>query len=92
MQKINPDTLNNTLKIKPKRMKKNLRYRNVLHFLNKHAFLRTKILWHKINAFISNELRKMIMLRLKLKNAFYKNCFYENWCNCKLQHKFSVDL
>ena len=38
MQKINPDTLNTTLKIEPKRIKKNLRYRNVLHFLNKHAF------------------------------------------------------
>ena len=41
---------------------------------------------------MSNELRKNIMLRSKLKNSFNKDRSYENWCKYKRQHNFCVNL
>ena len=80
------DTFNDTLKINLDNIKDNNMYgvfeKTFLEILDKQAPLKTKILRHNNNSFMSKELRKNIMLRSKLKNSFNKDRSYENWCKC----------
>ena len=63
-----------------------------LEIFDKQAPLKTKILRHNSNSFMSKELKKNIMLRSKLKNSFNNDRSYENWCKYKQQRNFCVDL
>ena len=44
------------------------------------------------NIFMTEELRKEIMKRSKLRNKFNRNRNYENWCNFKFQRNYYVSL
>ena len=76
------DTFNDTLKINLENIKDNNTYdvfeKIFLEILDKQAPLKTKILRHNNNSFMSKELRKNIMLQSKLKNSFNKDRSYEN--------------
>ena len=78
------DTFNDTLRINLDNIKDNNTYgvfeKTFLEILDKQAPLKTKILRHNNNSFMSKELRKNIMLRTQLKNSFNKDRSYENWC------------
>ena len=78
------DTFNDTLRINLDNIKDNNTYgvfeKTFLEILDKQAPLKTKILRHNNNSFMSKELRKNIMLRTQLKNSFNKDRSYEDWC------------
>ena len=90
------DTFDDPLKINLENIKDNNTYdvfeKIFLEILDKQAPLKTKILRHNNNSFMSKELRKNIMLRSKLKNSFNKDRSYENWCKYKRQRNFCVNL
>ena len=63
-----------------------------LTVLNKQAPLKTKILRHNNNPFMTKELRKVIMKRLQLKNWYNNNRHYENCYLYKKQRDFCVNV
>ena len=63
-----------------------------LSLLIKHALLKKKILRHNNGPFMTNELRKEIMKRSKLKNKYNKKRNYENWSLYKKQRNYCVSL
>ena len=81
---MSTDTFNDTLKINLDAIKDNKKYgvseKTFLEILDKQVPLKTKILRHDNNFFMTKELRKNIMLQSELKNSFKKDRSYENWC------------
>ena len=59
---------------------------------NGHAALKTKKLRYNNKTFITEELRKEIMKRPKLKNLFNKNKNQQNWDKYKIQWNYCVHL
>ena len=62
-----------------------------LEILNKITSLKVKILRFKNSAFMTNSLRKAIMLRSRLKNNFNKRRSDESWDNYKKQKNFWIN-
>ena len=60
--------------------------------LNKHAPLKNKSLRHNNNPFMTENLRKQILVRSKLKNNYNKNTNYENWRKYKRQRNLCLNL
>ena len=59
---------------------------------NKHTPIKTNILRHKNNPFMTNDLKYEIVKRSKLKNSFKKNRNHVNWCKYKSQRDYCVNL
>ena len=56
------------------------------------APIKTKIIRFNNNVLMTNELRKEIMIRSKLRNEFNRNRNYENWSNFKFKRNYHENL
>ena len=63
-----------------------------LETLNKIAPVKVRVLRFNNNAFMTNSLRKALILRSRLKNKFNKQRSVESWDNYKKQRNFCVKL
>ena len=66
--------------------------KKITNVLNTHATIKIKMIRFNNNVFMTEELRKEIMKRSKLRNKFNRNRNRENWYNFKFQRNYCVNL